>query len=118
MVALKAAGIHRIVLVGPVPQWIGSLPQQLFGHVRRHRDEPVPVRLKEGADPSPAQVDRLMAGLGQRLGIEYVSPCRILGDQNGYLIRTGETADSLMSFDSSHLTVSGSRYLVSHFPPW
>jgi hypothetical protein len=114
--ALKAVGIRHIVLIGPVPQWNGSLPQQLFNYMRRHRNAPVPVRMTEGVDPRPAAVDRLMSLLGERLGIEYISPCKILGNQDGYLIRIGDTPDSLMTYDSSHLTANCSIFLVSHFP--
>jgi hypothetical protein len=114
--ALKTAGVRHIVLVGPVPQWSGSLPQQLFNYVRKHRDASVPVRMTEGADPRPAEVDRLMAALAMRLGVEYISPCNILGNQDGYLVRTGDTPESLTTYDSSHLTANCSIFLVSHFP--
>jgi peptidoglycan/LPS O-acetylase OafA/YrhL len=114
--ALQAAGIHHIVLIGPVPQWNGSLPQQLFNYMRGHRNQPVPERMSVGVDPMPARLDPLMAALAQRLGVDYVSPCRILGNGDGFLVRTGDTADSLMTYDSSHLTANGSKYLVSHFP--
>jgi peptidoglycan/LPS O-acetylase OafA/YrhL len=116
IVALKAAGIHHVVLVGPVPQWFGSLPQQLLNYVARHRSRAVPMRMTSGADPMPAQVDKSMYALSDRLGAEYISPCQILGNEEGYLVRTGDTAESVMTYDYSHLTASGSRYLVSHFP--
>ncbi len=116
IVALKAARIRHIVLVGPVPQWIGGLPQQLLNYVRMHRSEPVPFRMHAGADPEPVHLDSLMEALGARLGIEYISPCKIMGNQDGFLVRTGDTPDSLTTLDQSHLTTSGSVYLVSHFP--
>jgi peptidoglycan/LPS O-acetylase OafA/YrhL len=114
--ALKEARIRRIVLVGPVPQWIGGLPQQLLNYARWHRSEPVPVRMSAGLDPEPVHLDSLMQALSERLGVEYVSPCKIMGNQDGFLVRTGDTPDSLTTLDQSHLTVSGSVFLVSHFP--
>jgi peptidoglycan/LPS O-acetylase OafA/YrhL len=63
IVALKAAGIQHIVVVGPVPQWFGSLPQQLFNYVRRHRADPVPISMTQGADPEPTRLDGLMASI-------------------------------------------------------
>jgi peptidoglycan/LPS O-acetylase OafA/YrhL len=116
IVALKAAGVRRVVLVGPVPQWFVSLPQQLFNYARLHRSDPVPVRMKMGIDPEPCRIDAPMAALAERNGAEYVSPCAILGNQEGFLVRTADTADSLTAFDYGHLTESGSRYLVSRFP--
>jgi peptidoglycan/LPS O-acetylase OafA/YrhL len=116
IVALQAAGIRHVVLVGPVPQWIGTLPQQLFNYARKHRSEPVPVRMSSGLDPRPVQVDKLMAAFSERLGIEYISPCQILGNRDGFLVRVGDTPESITTFDSSHLTPVASTYLVSHFP--
>lgn len=113
---LQAAGIRNIVLVGPVPQWYGSLPQQLFNYIRRHRNEPVPKRLSTGLKPEPPVIDVQMAALSKRLGVKYISPCAILENQEGCLTRTGDSADSLLVFDSAHLTTVGSKYLVAHFP--
>jgi hypothetical protein len=45
-----------------------------------------------------------------------VSPCAILGSSEGFLIRVGDTGDSLIEFDYGHLTVKGSAYLVAQFP--
>jgi hypothetical protein len=72
--------------------------------------------MTQGSDPRPARVDKLMAALADRVGAEYVSPCQILGNDAGYLVRTGDTPESMTSFDGSHLTPSGSIYVVSHFP--
>jgi peptidoglycan/LPS O-acetylase OafA/YrhL len=114
--ALKAANVRHIVLVGPVPQWIISLPQQLNNYARRHPSEPVPTRMTQGENPAPIETDGLMAALATRLGVDYVSPCRILGSDQGFLVRTGDTPDSLTTLDYGHLTVKGSEYLVDHFP--
>jgi peptidoglycan/LPS O-acetylase OafA/YrhL len=114
--ALKAAGIRHVILVGPVPQWIGTLPQQLFNYVRRHRAEPVPTRMTAGVDSRPADVDRLMASLAERVGAIYFSPCQILGNKDGFLVRIGDTPETVTTYDNSHLTASASIYLVSHFP--
>jgi peptidoglycan/LPS O-acetylase OafA/YrhL len=116
--ALKAAGVHHIVVVGPVPQWLGSLRQQLFNFVRTHHAKSLPVRLAVGLDPAPLRLDGLIAALCAQAGVEYVSPCRILGNADGFLVRTGDAADSLMTYDAGHLSVSGSDYLVAHFPRW
>jgi hypothetical protein len=114
--ALKAAGIRHVVLVGPVPHWNQALPQILFTYMRRHRSDSVPVRMSEGLDPESFRIDEQLAAMAVRQGIEYISPCHLLGNRDGVLVRTGETADSLVVFDNSHLTASGSIYLVSHFP--
>jgi len=56
-----------------------------------------------------------MSDLAARLHVAYLSPYRLLCNAEGGLVRTGDTADSLMTHDSSHLTASGSRYVVGRF---
>lgn len=113
---LKAAGVGHIVLVGPVPQWNGSLLQQVCNYVRSHKSEPVPTRLTTGARSEPLEIDASMRALSTRLGIQYVSPCDILHDKDGYLVRLGDAPESFISWDYGHLMAAGSGYLVSHFP--
>jgi peptidoglycan/LPS O-acetylase OafA/YrhL len=114
--ALKAAGIRHIVLVGPVPQWEISLPHQLCRFYMKHKTEPLPVRMKTGLHLEPLLVDPLMAAFSERLGVEYISSCKLLENQDGYIVRLGDTVDSLVIFDAGHLTARGSIYLVSRFP--
>jgi hypothetical protein len=113
---LKKAGIGHIVLVGPTPEWIGSLPEQLFNYSRRHHFAKIPKRMSTGLKEAPVRTDKAMAAFARRVGVEYISPCQILGNEDGFLTRVGDTADTLLVFDSEHLTVAGSEYLVSHFP--
>lgn len=77
---------------------------------------PIPFRLSAGALDEPLVVDQQMRGLARRLGLQYISPCDIFRNADGYLVRLGDTPDSLVAFDYGHLTVAGSVYLVSHFP--
>jgi peptidoglycan/LPS O-acetylase OafA/YrhL len=114
---LKVAGVTHIVLVGPVPQWYGTLPQQACNFFRRHRSEPIPVRLSTGARPEPMEIDAALRTLSSRLGVQYISPCDILHNRDGYLVRLGDTPESFIAWDYGHLTTEGSVYLVSHFPP-
>jgi peptidoglycan/LPS O-acetylase OafA/YrhL len=114
--ALREAGVGRVVVFGPAPQWVVSLPQQLCNYVRRHPGRPVPMRMDAGARPEPALIDAQMAAMCARLGVQYVSPVRIFGGPGGFLVRFGETPDQLSSYDYGHLTAVGSRYLAAHIP--
>lgn len=116
ILALKAARIQTIIIVGPVPQWPGGLPQQLFNYVRDHRDEPVPVRLDLATGRRTAALDEEMASMCERLAVHYVSAWKIFSGEGGVLVRTGETPDSLLTYDQSHLTPRAAIYLVSNFP--
>jgi peptidoglycan/LPS O-acetylase OafA/YrhL len=113
---LKADGVRHIVLVGPVPQWNGSLPQQVCNYMRQHRSAPIPMRLSTGLRPEPLEIDAAMRAMSARLGVQYISPCEILHDRDGYLVRLGDTPESFTAWDYGHLTAAGSVYLVSHFP--
>ncbi len=113
--ALKAAGVPRVVLVGPEPDWIDSLPRQVMNQVRRHRDEPIPVRLKTGYDPTLFDLDARMAAFAAETGAEYFSPAKIWSNPEGILVRIGEPSE-FVAYDSGHLTPRGSVYLVAHFP--
>ncbi len=116
ILALRGIGIVHITVVGPVPHWKGSLPQQLLIHYRTHPGDPLPTRMREGALESTGGVDRGLAGLCGRLGVAYLSPYRILADRDGFITRLGDGADRIVTWDSSHLTVAGSEYLVARFP--
>lgn len=116
IIGLKELKIRQIIVVGPVPEWAGSLPQVVFDYVRKHPAEPMPLRMTAGARSEPPQIDASMKTMCDRLGVAYVSPCSIFGGKDGFLIRTGDTADTLVQFDYGHLTATGAKYLVSHFP--
>ena len=70
------------------------------------------IRLQKG----PIRIDPLLRAIAEQSGAEYVSPCSILGSNEGYLVRLGGSADWLTTFDYGHLTETGSIYVVSHFP--
>jgi hypothetical protein len=113
---LRNRGVPHVVLVGPVPLWNESLPHLMFEYIRWHRNGVVPMRIRGRISQEPLRIDKAMEAMGQRLGIDYISPCAILGNGDGFLVRTGDAADDLMDYDSSHLTANGSKYLVSRFP--
>jgi len=114
--ALRELGIHRILVVGPDVQWVGGLPQQVFNYYSSHPTDPLPFRLKAGASRAPGVVDAQMGPFCRGLGIAYISIYSLLSGPDGFLIRTGETADSLVTYDGAHLTQAGSEYLVARFP--
>jgi peptidoglycan/LPS O-acetylase OafA/YrhL len=112
--AIKETGAARVIVIGPVPQWTAGLPQQLCNFAIHHPYTPIPTRLNSGLWPEPLRIDPLLRAVAEQSGAEYVSACAILGSKEGYLIRLGDTGDSLTTFDYGHLTVAGATYLVSH----
>jgi hypothetical protein len=114
--ALRRAGINRVIVIGPVPHWLPTLPQALFNFARRHPGAPVPEYLPVRDSVDLAPLDREMADLCKEQGAEYFSALQALSVPGGYRVRTGANADSLLTFDQSHLTAHGAEYLVEHLP--
>jgi peptidoglycan/LPS O-acetylase OafA/YrhL len=114
--AIKEVGVPHVIIVGPVPEWTAGLPQQICNFAIRHPSQPVPMRLNSGLQKEPIRIDPLLRAIAEQSGAEYVSPCAILGSNEGYLVRLGDSADSLTTFDYGHLTETGAIYVVSHFP--
>jgi hypothetical protein len=69
-----------------------------------------------GAKEEPARVDLEMRKFCETQGVDYVSPCELLSDKDGFITRVGDTPESIVAFDYGHLTKAGSEYLVSRFP--
>jgi hypothetical protein len=113
---LKAVGVEKIILVGPVPQWRESLVRQLYQQYRKTDQAEVPSRLLLGLNPNVFIVDRQMAEIATALEVEYISPQHLLCDTKGCLTRYGESLETLITWDYGHLTNGASEYLVSKFP--
>jgi hypothetical protein len=113
---LRQVGVRRIDLVGPVPDWYENVPTLLFKAIKSDPVHRVPTRLTTGLKPDFFTVDKAMRAYAAKNSISYVSPTTILCNQDGCLTRLSDTNTSVVQLDRNHLTVSGSRYLVSHFP--
>jgi hypothetical protein len=114
---LLAAGIDRIVVVGPVPHWSASLPTLLYAHAKddvpAHR---IPRRLLTGTDAKQKAFDEQLAKDVVRPRVSYISLLSILCDASGCLTRTRDDASSILFYDVFHMTSEGSKYVVARFP--
>ena len=72
--------------------------------------------MNAGLMQESALIDKAMKDYAKELNVRYISPLDILCNQDGCITRLGETSDSLITFDNSHLTRAGSEFLVSKFP--
>ena len=113
---LKEAGVEKIILVGPVPQWRESLIKQLYQQYRKTNQAEVPSQMSLGLNQNVFVVDRKMAEVAATLNVEYISPQQLLCNATGCLTKYGVPLDTLMTWDYGHLTNGGSEYLVSKFP--
>jgi peptidoglycan/LPS O-acetylase OafA/YrhL len=114
---LTRIGVERIVVVGPVPEWTDNLPALLSRYSRYdatwHR---IPQRMTFGLAPGTRALDTRLAGFFARRPVTYVSVLPILCDDAGCLTRTSDDVTSMTAWDQSHLTDTGSRYVIAHFP--
>lgn len=107
---VRAAGAGRVILVGPSPQWLPSLPAVV---VRHHWPRP-PARVSEGLDRRLLDLDReLQAQYGSSTELDYVSLVARLCQADGCTaIVPGTDPPELITFDMGHLTPRGSRFVA------
>jgi peptidoglycan/LPS O-acetylase OafA/YrhL len=110
---LKALGIPRIVVLGPVPRWKRTLPLAIVNAYRFQHENP--ERIANGV--SGGDDDSLMQRLSEAQGVEYISAWRVLCNDEGCLTRVGPTADDVVATDAIHLSEAGSRFLVQSIAP-
>ena len=114
---LFAAGVARVLVVGPSPLWQSELPSLLYA--RAKADTPAhrfPRRLSTGSGEKQTSFDKQFAEAIARPGVSYVSVLSILCNESGCLTSTRGDASSIVAWDIFHLTTEGSRYVVAHFP--
>ena len=111
---LRVLGVRRIVVVGPVPHWIGSLSVDVARIMRWGFHRSVPERKTELLDASISPLNETMRQLAESLSLEYVNAYRNFCNSSGCLI-TVEAAGKrdLTSFDHSHLTRAASDFLIN-----
>jgi hypothetical protein len=111
--ALKKAGVARVLVVGPVPLWRGGLLECLERYYTRRRL--VPFRMKYGLQLF-SELDSDLRERSRISGASYVSPIDLMCDEEGCVTRVGNNANDIVAWDTVHLTVAGSIYLVDRFP--
>jgi SGNH domain (fused to AT3 domains) len=108
----KAAGVKRIIVVGPAPLWVRPLPRVAATAWLSHPYwTALPLRLSSGFSPRPAVVDRNMRNLVASLGIEYFSVIDALCNREGCLTRP-PGSDVLMTWDHGHFTNDAARFVA------
>jgi hypothetical protein len=104
--ALRARGIARIVIVGPVPVWRGGLPNAVANHYWRTQSvlpERTPLYFDRGSG------DENLHKVAATLGVDYISARNAFCNGDGCISRVGT---SLVASDAVHLTEIGSILLA------
>lgn len=110
---LKIGGVEKLIVVGPPPHWAKGLPRTLFQIFQSNGLHRIPYRTEIGLSPKTVHLDKLIQQVVVDNNIQYISPWRLLCNEEGCLARTGEAAAHLMAFDEGHLTANGSETLFS-----
>ena len=116
---IKAASSARIILLGPTPTHIVD-PKAYIG--RKFPGIPeidIPKRVKVDIYPGAELSEDTFRRMASAAGIEYISVFDSLCDADGCLIRApyDGSHDDLVQFDTEHLTLAGTRYVMKAIAP-
>jgi len=110
---LQAAGIRRIILIGPVPTWKWYLNNLLFEYYRwddpRHQLPPLRMDAEDGG---LKDIDGTMRQFAGEMHIEFISAAEVFCNEEGCLTRFADDFTSLTALDMGHLTPRASSYLI------
>jgi len=110
VVALKQQTRARVIVLGPLPFWRRSVPNEVLRYYLMHHAL-VPPRLA-GAARADSQYDNLMRAKLVPLGAEFISAREEMCNAEGCLIRIGDGAGDIINSDQAHLTEKGSEFLI------
>lgn len=113
---LRQIGVGRIVVVGPVPNWEGGLPQSVAAYFNKHRTM-IPRRTSLHLTSIEQETDAALRKKATALGVDYVSAYQTFCNHEGCLTRVGDGAKGLTAWDNAHLTIAGSRALAQAIAP-
>ncbi|MCC8955370.1 acyltransferase [Bradyrhizobium sp. Pear77] len=109
--ALRAVGVTRIIILGPVPVWRGGLPDAAMAYYRQ-TGKIIPEWTSQYVDRESG--DKIMSDIANQLGVQYVSVRGALCRGNECLAHVD---DSLTARDIIHLTRAGSEFLLQKIAP-
>jgi peptidoglycan/LPS O-acetylase OafA/YrhL len=112
--SLREEGVGKIIVVGPIIDWLRPLPQVFYRDNFRHGDTLSGSSISTDVDQL-APIDSQYRTAVIQAGAEYVSLVGALcaGSRCMTLI-PGWRAEALFQFDQNHLTVDGSEWVASH----
>lgn len=116
--ALRAAGVPRIVLLGPTPDWQQPLPQVLLDAWKRGPfSQPPPLRLPLGQDGPVRAVTEQLRQRAAAMGIDFIDGLAVFCDPQGCLTRVGDAAKEPLSYDYGHLSLEAVQVFVARIAP-
>jgi hypothetical protein len=108
---MRAAGAKRIVVLGSLPYWRRKPTQHLLYEAYRATGR-IPERLKDGFNLDKPAQDHQVRAIAERFGATFIGVTDLLCNNEGCLTRLGNASVDLIQFDSTHLSPTGSRFVV------
>lgn len=108
---LKTLGVPQIVIVDTVPIWRGPLPSIVRNSLRAGVQLP-PERIPLPKGGLDSTVSEIIHAVTSQTGTVYFSPRDQLCNEEGCLVRIGESASALTTWDDAHLSPAASRFVV------
>ncbi|WP_061222774.1 acyltransferase family protein [Leptospira weilii] len=117
IISLKRNGAANLVLIGPLPEWYGGLPNVLIKRIVFDKKSDIPKRIVPQKFDKVVELDGEFKRLAKELDIIYISPIDYLCNLEGCITRIGDKADSLVAFDHGHLTQIGAEFFTRQIFP-
>jgi hypothetical protein len=111
---LRAYGVRRIVVIGPVPTWPDRLNVLIGSHWQRHRSLPSDFMAEKSNGPA---IESELRGIASRAGVPFVSAREPLCDTFGCLAIMRGGQPPVAYIDDNHLSESGAGVLAAAIWP-
>ena len=108
----QRVGVHRIVVMGSVPLWPNHPQSLLYSAMRFDPSHRIPDRLSVFY-PDSFKNDIAVKTIAANLGATFISLRDIFCNEQGCLVRSGNTASEIIQPDLTHFSAAGSWYLIS-----
>jgi peptidoglycan/LPS O-acetylase OafA/YrhL len=114
----EATPASRIILIGPVPQWDGTLAKVTVNYLKNQPlGSQMPTYTTVGLRPEMKDWDDYLSVAIPKLGVTYVSAYKALCNASGCLTHVGPLPTDLTAVDWGHLTKAGAVYLFTQIAP-
>lgn len=109
---LKLTGIKRIILMGPVPNWLEPVPKVIIKYYKKYKkipDSPTDYMLDI---QRIAEIDLKISEIAKKHGIKYISIYKNFCNELGCILMTGKNTADIVSYDSGHLSPAAALFLI------
>ena len=106
-------GVRRVVVLGAVPYWPEPPQALLYKTMRLDPLHRIPDRLPVFY-PEGFKFDKELKMITTAQGATFVSVHDVFCNEEGCVVRSGDTARDIFQVDLTHFSAAGSWYLISH----